>query len=298
MVETNAQTLPMKKTVEEAKPSIAKFQMSIKDAGYHYQSWIDKKKFKHKDFDIARNLENIKGIWVPVWLFEVSAESAWYGEVSHTEAYTEWETKCGPGVYESKQVPFTKERTVWEPVTGHHYENYYPMISASRAITQEEIETLKFSQLDLKSYDESYLDGWQVLTTDLGKTEAKEICNKTVKAFEKLACLHEVESLNGCSTKLTYTTSTFALLPMFSLSYTCNNGFYRNLINGITGEVTGDIPENKGVKLLTNTVKTVVGLLGFFIILIIVGKLVSESFYFGLLVIALMFGFLFFYKPK
>ena len=289
-METNVQTLPTKKNGEEAKPLIAKFQMSIKDASYHYHSWIDKKKFVHKDFDIAGNLKNIKGIWVPVWLFEVSAESSWNGEVSHNES----RSRVRYNYSEKRDEHYEEDEEVWKPVSGTHYGDYLLPVSASRAVTQGEIEALKFNQLDLKNYDESYLDGWKVQATYLDKTEAKEICNTTVKALEKLACMHEVERLNGCSTRRTYTTSTFALLPVFVLSYTCNNEFYRNLINGITGEVYGNIPEKKVPKFLTN----VVALLGFFIILIIIGGLMSKSFYFALLVVVLMFGFLFFYKPK
>lgn len=247
----------MGKAMEEARPLIAKFQVSIKGAGNHYQDWVKKQSCVQKDIDISGNLEKIKGVWVPVWLFEVSAESAWHGEVSHDESYTEWETKCGPGVYESKQVPVTKERTVWEPVSGHHYDNYLVPVSASGEITQKEIEALKFRQLDFKSYDESYLNGLQVLSTDLNRMGAKDICNRRINELESQACENEVERLSGCSTKVTYNTSTFALLPMFVLSYSHKDRFYRNLINGVSGEVIGDVPINKLKKFVFTVVKAI-----------------------------------------
>lgn len=249
------------KAMEEARPSIVKFQKSIKDAGNHYQDWVKKQSCVQKDIDIAGNLEKIKGIWVPVWLFEVSAESAWHGEVSHEEPYTEWETKCGSGVYESKQVAVTKYRTVWEPTSGHHYDNYLIPVSASGVITQKEIEALKFRQLDFKSYDKSYLDGLPVEATDLSKMGAKDICNRRIDELEERACKYEVESLRGCSTKVTYNTSTFALLPMFVLSYSHKDGFYRNLINGVSGEVIGDVPINKLKKFVFTVVKVIAGII-------------------------------------
>jgi hypothetical protein len=129
-------------------------------------------------------LDKIKGIWVPVWLFEVSAESAWHGEVSHTESYTEWETELGPGLYDSKKVPVTKEQTVWTPTSGSHFGDYIIPVSASRVLTQKEIDSLEFRKLDLKSYDESYLNGWQVQTTDTDKMEANELCNELIKNRE------------------------------------------------------------------------------------------------------------------
>lgn len=272
-MESNVPTLPTGKTVEEAKPLIAKFQKSIRDANYRYQGWVEKQSYVPKDFDIAGNLEKIKGIWVPVWLFEVSAESSWHGEVSYTVNYTEYETELGPGVHDSKQVAVSKERLEYRPTSGSHFGDYLVQVSASRAIAQKELEALKFKQLDLKSYDESYLDGWQVQATDLGKMEAKEICNKRIGEFEKQACKRQVERLNGCSTKMTYNTTNFALLPMFVLSYTYKDKFYRNLMNGLTGEVYGDIPVNKTKKILGTAGKVVAVIVGLIVFLIVLGIL-------------------------
>jgi hypothetical protein len=256
-METNVPALPTGKTVEEVKPLIAKFQMSIKDAGYRYHGWVEKQSFVPKDFDIAGNLEKIKGIWVPVWLFEVSADSDWHGETSHTES----RSRVRYNHMEERDEHYEEDEEVWEPVSSTHHGNYLLPVSASRVITQKEIESLKFKQLDLKSYDESYLDGWQVQATDLGKMEAKEICNKRIGELEKQACKRQVERLNGCSTKLTYNTSNFALLPMFVLAYTYKDGFYRNLINGLTGEVYGNIPVDKAKKLLQNVVGLIVAVI-------------------------------------
>jgi len=63
------------------------------------------------------------------------------------------------------------------------------------------------------------------------------------------ACARQVERLDGCSTNLTYKTSNFALLPVFVLAYIHKDKPYKNLINGITGEVRGDNPPvNKAKK--------------------------------------------------
>ncbi|MCX6680609.1 MAG: hypothetical protein NTX42_09650 [Methanothrix sp.] len=264
------------KAMEEARPSIVKFQMSVKEAGNHYKSWVEKEKHLQDDFDIDSSLEKIKGCWVPVWLFEVSAESAWHGEVSHEEPYTDWETKSGPGVYESKQVAVTKYRTVWESVSGNHYDNYLVPVSTSGEITQNEIEALKFRQLDFKSYDESYLEGLQVLATDLSKMGAKDTCNRRINELETQACKYEVERLRGCSTKVTYNTSTFALLPMFVLSYSHKDRIYRNLINGVTCEIYGDEPPiNKMKKYVSKTVEIIKWVIILFGGLFLIGLLKS-----------------------
>lgn len=255
-MESNVPALQRGKMVVEARPSIAKFQISKDDAANHFREWVNTKSFVAKDFDITGSLEKITGIWIPAWIFEVSAESAWHGEVSHTEEHTEWVNKCervvdnGNVHYVNKKVPETRSCKVWEPISGHHYGNYGVPVSASDLVTQKEIEDLKYNQLEysLTDYDESHLDGWQVQAADLNKMEAKEICNELINELETEACKHEVERLNGCSTKLTYNISNFALLPMFGLSYTYKDKTYSNHINGVTGEVCGNVPINKVQK--------------------------------------------------
>jgi hypothetical protein len=266
-METNVPTLPTEKAIE-SKPAIAKFQMSIKDAGHRYHGWVDKQKFVHNDIDIEANKGKIIGTWVPVWLFEVSAESAWHGEVSHTET----RSRTRYNYVEKRDEHYEEDEEVWEPVSSTHHGSYLIPVSASRVITQKEIEGLNFKQIDLNKYDESYLDGWQVQATDLNKMEAEGICNSIVGALEKLACMRQVERLNGCSTKVKYTASNFALLPVFVLSYSCNNEFYRNLINGLTGEVIGNFPVNKGKKILFTVLKVAAVVVGVIVLLGILGS--------------------------
>jgi hypothetical protein len=263
-METDVLTLPTGKTAEDARSLIAKFQMSTKDAGNKYRDWVEKQKFVSKDLDVVGNLNKIKGVWVPVWLFEVSAESAWHGEVSHTESRNVIKEKeryvSGEGWKDTEE---TEDYDVYSPVSSTHYGHYLLPVSASRVIPQKEMDSLDFKKLDLKSYDESYLNGWQVQTTDMNEIEAKEICNELIKNREWNACARQVERLNGCSTKMTYETSNFALLPVFVLAYNYKDKPYKNLINGITGEVRGDKPPISTINKFGTYVAVAIGVLVF-----------------------------------
>ncbi|MDQ1261755.1 MAG: hypothetical protein QG575_936 [Euryarchaeota archaeon] len=88
--------------------------------------------------------------------------------------------------------------------------------------------------------------------------EAKDICNRRIEELERQACEHEVERLDGCSTKVTINTSKLALFPVFVLSYTYKDSSYRNLINGVTGEVYGDKPPiNKTKKYVSKAAEII-----------------------------------------
>ena len=128
----------------------------------------------------------------------------------------------------------------------------------------------------MKSYDESYLDGWQVQEVDLNRMEAKDICNRRVDDLEEQACKYEVERFGGCSTKVTYNASNFALLPIFVLSYTYKDKSYRNLINGVTGTPYGAIPINEVNKFLFKAAKVVGQIILALVILFIMFSLMGS----------------------
>lgn len=261
MLETTAPTLLTEGTENDTKPLVYKSLISKKDASNSYRSWVKKQSFVPKNFNISTILKKIEGVYVPVWLFEVSADSDWHGEVSHTESRSRVEYSY----IKERDEHYTEDEEVWEPVSSTHHGDYILPVSALKWINQKEIEALKLKKSELKSYDESYLDGWQVHKADLNATESMDICNKRIKELERQACSRQVERLNGCSTKLTHKTSNFALLPLFVLSYTYKNEPYRNLINGLTGEVYGNIPINRPKKIVTYAV-VVIGILIFAII--------------------------------
>ena len=248
------------KIVNDARPPIAEFKITKEDAANSLLSLFNNQKdlcglinLAPKDFDIYSIIDEIEGIYVPVWLFDVSAESHWHGYNYHTESFpvTRYDS-------DGKRYTDYEERDVPDPVNSKHSYHYLLPVSASKEISQDEIEFLsKSGRIELLDYNESYLDGWQVLARDMDKTEARVISEKRIKELETDACKREVYELHGCSTKLTYNASFLADLPAFVLTYTHNNKTFRNLISGITGEVKGKIPCKEATKFLVKATKTI-----------------------------------------
>lgn len=245
---------------DKVEASIAKFQISEKDAALNFRSRVENHKVLSQsivpsDFNSDVIFKKVERIHAPFWLFSVSAESAWNGRNSRTETYTEYETVLGPGPYDSKQVPHTRERTVYDPVNGTHFDNYIQPVLASNYIKQLKLNELNFNFSNFRPYDESYHDGGRVCAADLHKQEAMAACKTSIENLEWRACSAVPDILDGCSTKVDYIDAHFVLYPFFSLAYTYKGKPYHNLIDGITGKVQGDIPENKAVKYLLRSVK-------------------------------------------
>ncbi|MCX6680611.1 MAG: hypothetical protein NTX42_09660 [Methanothrix sp.] len=249
-MESNVPTLPTGKTIEEEKPFIAKFQISREDAVNHYRDWIGTKSFVPKDLDIAGNLDKIKGIYVPIWLFEVSAKSDWRGGYNETHYRTVTKTKYDHATHNYVDYVDSEPYPVWKPMHGVHRQNYRILVPASNDITQAEIEKWPFEVSELQKYDATRLVEWDVVEAELNYSDASDICNRRIGDSEHKECKKLVAQLNDYNPQSTFNFSSLVLLPIFGLSYTYKDKPYSNQINGLTGEVYGKVPVDWIKKLL------------------------------------------------
>lgn len=251
---------------------IAKFKISNDEAFRKIAEWASSQKYVPKDFDINGLKDKIKKIYVPVFLFDVSAESSWHGCDYHTESRTVTKSRYNYTTGKNEDYVDNEEYEVEHPQNGMNYSNYFlPIVAMSGGITQDEIEILNndLKMSELQSYNKSYLDGSDVWAADLNKTDALEICKQRVEKLEIAACNRKVSELHGCSTKTTFRDSHFALLPMFILTYGYKNERFNNLIDGRSGKVIGSIPVDKTKKLLVNILQVAAVILVMIILLIL-----------------------------
>ena len=254
------QSFSQGKTANDARPPFAEFKITKEDAANSLLRLFNSQKdlcglinLAPNDFDINSNIEILNGVYVPVWLFDVLAESHWHGYNYHTESFPV--TKIDS---DGKRYTDHEERDVPDPVNSKHVHNYLLPIPASNEISQSEIEFLfKNGQIDLRDYNESLLNEMQLLTRDVDKTEARVLSEKRIKELEKDACKREVFELHGCSTNATYNAAYLAYLPAFILDYTHNGKSFRNIISGVTGEVQGKVPCKETTKFFIKVVKTI-----------------------------------------
>lgn len=80
-IERSSLAAPTSAPQKGKKPLIAKFKMSNEDAFSKFTQWASAQKYVPKDFDINSLKDKIKKIYVPVFLFDVSAESNWHGTI-------------------------------------------------------------------------------------------------------------------------------------------------------------------------------------------------------------------------
>ena len=178
-----------------------------------------------KNFDV----ENVKGIYVPYFLFD-----AYY--------YDNQRITFSEGVGDKKKTRFVDFEAECE----------FKKIScdASKRLNDESTQRLEPFNLDeLREFEPAYLSGFYADRYDLS---ARQLTNTVVRRCKELfdaEMKRQVRNENAAvlksKPKHTIRNSEYALLPVWFLTFRYKNEPYTMLVNGQTGKAVGAVPCNK-----------------------------------------------------
>lgn len=197
------------------------------------------KKFLSKSFSTDNKIEEIKGVYVPFWLFngEGDGDVRYLGtrEHSYTEGDEEVVVTEHYHVVRQGNVAFDKV-----PVDG------------SSKMPDEHMDAIEpYEYTDLVDFSTAYLPGYLADKYDIDAEECSERANRRIKAsiLDVLA-----ETVTGY-TSLTLESSAidiepgevkYALLPVWMLSTKWKDKDFLFAMNGQTGKLIGDLPVDWG----------------------------------------------------
>lgn len=218
---------------------ILPFKLSKEEATASLKNYYRGKKLLPKQFSEKNHLDEIKGVYVPFWLFDGKAVadtsyqatrvmSARQGDemVTTTDYYD---------VQRSGTILFTRI-----PADG------------SRKMPDELMDSIEpFNYSELKPFSTAYLPGFLADIYDVddresferaqkrSSTTALEILDSSVSGYSSVTPRHrEVHVLRE--------KTAYALLPVWMLSTRWNNKTFIFAMNGQTGKFIGDLPISKG----------------------------------------------------
>lgn len=218
--------LPFKLDKNAAKEALKKFYKG--------------KKLLPKQFSDKNHIEEIKGVYVPFWLFDgkASADIRYHGTKVHT-------------------VVLGDERII----TTEHYKvrragsiNFEKVpVDASSKMPDAHMDAIEpFDYSDLKEFSTAYLAGYFADKYDVSEEESKGRASSRVgntveamvngTALGYATCLPEQKSVQVKPKKASY-----VLLPVWMLSTRWNGNSYLFAMNGQTGKLIGDLPSSAGM---------------------------------------------------
>ncbi len=213
--------IPFKITKQQAKDALKK----------HYEG----KKLLPYIFKSENHLDEIKGVYVPFWLFDATSNASVSYEMKNIRTwfdnnYNYTETSVFSG-FRQGSVKFTKV-----PVDG---------ASKMPDDLMESIEPFDFNEaVDFKT---AYLSGFMADKYDVDEKSSIERANQRIKRSTEEAFRDTVSGYSSVYVKdsninLSDAESKYALYPVWLLTTSFENKQYLFAVNGQTGKIVGDLP--------------------------------------------------------
>ena len=196
------------------------------------------KKLLPKVFKDQNHIEEVKGIYVPVWLFDTdaSAQIRYKGTKSRTWSDNGYNYTEISHYLISRRGSLSFERV---PVDGS---------SKMNDALMESIEPYRFN--GAVDFQTAYLAGYLADKYDVDSETSVERANErikesTEKAFAKTVVGYDSFTPENTTVQLTNGNVKYALYPVWVLNTDWNGKKYTFAMNGQTGKLVGDLPLDK-----------------------------------------------------
>jgi len=218
------------------KPNyVIPFKLDKAQAKQKLKDYLNTKKFLPSMFKSENHIDEIKGIYVPFWLFDSDIDA----QVSYDA------TKVS--TWSDSKYQYTKTDHYHVFRKGNMSFVNIPVDGASKMPDDlmESIEPFDFSEA--VDFQTAYLAGYLADKYDVGKEESIPRANQRVKVSAEDTLGNTVtgySSVNptNSSVQVLRGTSKYALYPVWILNTTYNNTKYVFAMNGQTGKFIGNLP--------------------------------------------------------
>ncbi len=223
------------------------FRVTPEEALEKFRQWIRENHwFRPGDLKLAQLAEKMRGVYLPFWAFTMLAQSRWSAQIGEywyrTETYTTQVN--GRTVTRTRTV----RETEWWSLSGRHHRYYSGyLVSGSRGLPQQQAQwILPFHLPGLRRYRPEYLAGWLSEEYSVEREQALQLCRQAFEQQEEanIKAFLPGDTYRGLTrqTAFSHITSDLCLLPVYMVSYRYHKKLYRFLVNGQTGQVSGEKP--------------------------------------------------------
>ena len=200
------------------------------------------KRLLPKVFKSQNHIDEIKGVYVPFWLFDTDVDARM--RYSATKVRT----------WSDDDYDYTETRHFAISREGKISFGHVPVDGSSKMANDlmESIEPYNFS--DAVDFKTAYLAGYLADKYDVGAEESMERANARVKESTERAFADTVKGYNtvsqeSSSIQFSNGNAKYALYPVWLLNTTWNGNKYTFAMNGQTGKFVGDLPIDKSAAM-------------------------------------------------
>lgn len=222
---------------------IIPFRLDKKNAIAALKKHYRKRPLLPKAFQTANHLEEIKGVYVPFWLFDGAAKGRMVFDATRSRVYQEGNYE----VTETQHYKVVREGNI----TFEHIP-----VDGSKKMPDDYMDSLEpFDYSRMVDFSTAYLPGYLADKYDVSAQEscerADQRASSTLSAsLERTVTGYEHVSVQQESIHLQRNKVKYALLPVWLLRTKWEGSDYLFAMNGQTGKLVGDLPIDKEKKRL------------------------------------------------
>lgn len=219
--------------------AVIPFKVNADRAREMLEDFCKGKRLLPKNFRGKSYLKNLKGYYVPYWLFDCDIHADMSFNATRTRMWSDRD--------------FDYVDTSFYLINrAGNMEFYHVPVDGSVEMQDEITESIEpFDYRDLTEFNPAYLAGYETEKYDVDADTAKQRANeriynsaeqelvRTVKGYETVHVRNR--SLNARKGKVSY-----VLLPVWLFETAYNGKTYQFAINGQTGKMVGELPVDKG----------------------------------------------------
>ena len=218
---------------------IVPFQLDKEAAKAALREHFKGKKLLPRAFSSENHLDEIKGVYVPFWLFDADADADMSFNATRVRSWSD------------REFNYTETRHYRLYRSGYvRFENV--PVDGSLKMPDDVMESLEpFDTSKAVRFQKGYLSGFFADRYDVAAEDSIERANERVKqstlqAFSQTTGGYTGVSCSGSNLRLKNARAKYALLPVWILNTSWNGKNYQFAMNGQTGKFVGDLPTDKG----------------------------------------------------
>ena len=215
------------------------FKLSKEDAVAALKNHYKGKPFLPRAFTNGNHIEEIKGVYVPFWMFDGKAMGDARYEATRSHSYTSGDYEITKtehfDIYRAGSVTFEKVP-----------------VDASSKMPDDHMDSIEpYDYKGLKSFSTAYLPGFLADKYDVSVEESRERADQRCEGTLEAALRGSVKGYDTC-TRLTGSTDLargkvhYALMPVWMLNTKWQGKDFLFAMNGQTGKLVGDLPVSWG----------------------------------------------------
>ena len=215
------------------------FRLSKDDAVKALKAHYKGKPFLPRTFTQENHVQEIKGVYVPFWMFDGEAEGSAQFEATRSRCYRSGEYE----VTETDHFDVFREGSIAFARVP---------VDASSKMPDDYMDSIEpFDYKDLKAFSSAYLPGFLADKYDVSAEESAQRADTRCEGTLVAALADTVEGYDFCTPVSQDVTLHrgkvhYALLPVWMLSTKWDGKIYLFAMNGQTGKLVGDLPTSVG----------------------------------------------------